>query len=82
MDKNKVNPIMNHKVMVDVKLLGALTFEFKGQGHQEICPWEGVDQRRVVYKYQVKKYSVVWKLWQKYNFSDRQFRNHMPAFGA
>ena len=48
MDKNKVNPIMNHKVMVNVKLLGALTFEFKGQGHQEICPWEGVDQRRVV----------------------------------
>ena len=55
MDKNKVNPIMNHKFMVNVKLLGALTFEFKGQGHQEICPWEGVDQRRVVYKYQVKQ---------------------------
>ncbi len=51
--KYQVNPIMNNKVMANVKFLDALTFEFKGQCHQKICPWEGVVQRRVVYKYQV-----------------------------
>jgi len=51
--KYQVNPIMNNKFLTNVKFLDALTFEFKGQCHQKICPWEGVVQRRVVYKYQV-----------------------------